>query len=97
MCGIAGFVTLSPNGADHRVLRGMTEAIAHRGLDGSGFYSDAHALLGHRRLSIIDLSTGSQPMSNQDESRWIVYNGEIFNHAAVSLESRTKQDFLVRA
>jgi asparagine synthase (glutamine-hydrolysing) len=64
----------------------MTEAVAHRGPDGSGVFSDAHAFLGHQRLSIVDLSMGSQPMSNEDESLWIVYNGEIFNHAAIRPE-----------
>jgi asparagine synthase (glutamine-hydrolysing) len=64
----------------------MTGAIQHRGPDDSGFYVDNHAALGHRRLSIIDLSGGHQPMANEDESLWIVYNGEIFNHASVRPE-----------
>jgi len=64
----------------------MTERLAHRGPDDSGFFSDAHAFLGHRRLSIVDLATGRQPMCSEDGSRWIVYNGEIFNHAALRPE-----------
>lgn len=59
----------------------MTESIRHRGPDGEGYYSDAYASLGHRRLSIIDVSSGHQPMANETEDMWIVYNGEIYNHA----------------
>ena len=59
----------------------MTDVIAHRGPDASGFYVQGEVALGHRRLSIIDLAAGSQPMSNEDDSLWITYNGEIFNHA----------------
>jgi asparagine synthase (glutamine-hydrolysing) len=80
MCGIAGFVTLSPV-SDPGVLERMTRRIEHRGPDDSGFFSDGIAHLGHRRLSIVDLAAGHQPMSNETRSRWIVYNGEVFNHA----------------
>jgi asparagine synthase (glutamine-hydrolysing) len=59
----------------------MTDSIRHRGPDESGFYQDAWASLGHRRLSIIDLASGQQPMTNEDGSLQIVFNGEIFNHA----------------
>jgi asparagine synthase (glutamine-hydrolysing) len=59
----------------------MTDIISHRGPDDSGTFSDGRAFLGHRRLSIIDIKTGHQPMSNESGSSWIVYNGEIFNHA----------------
>lgn len=61
----------------------MTAAIAHRGPDGEGFFEDPFIALGHRRLSIVDLATGQQPMYNETGSMVIVYNGEIFNHAAV--------------
>jgi len=84
MCGIAGY--LSRRGEQSWpdfVLERMTASIGHRGPDDRGFYRDNHAALGHRRLSIIDLATGSQPMANEDESLWIVYNGEIFNHAGL--------------
>jgi asparagine synthase (glutamine-hydrolysing) len=81
MCGIAGFVSSLRDG--DAVLRRMTAAIAHRGPDDSGFWSDGTAFLGHRRLSIIDLAAGHQPMTNEDGSLWITYNGEIFNHAAL--------------
>ncbi|MCC6590944.1 MAG: asparagine synthase (glutamine-hydrolyzing) [Bryobacterales bacterium] len=90
MCGIAGFVsTNSPPGAE-RILRRMGDVIAHRGPDDSGYYSDTHAFLAHRRLSIVDLSTGHQPMANEDRTKWVIYNGEIFNHAELrpELEAR---------
>jgi asparagine synthase (glutamine-hydrolysing) len=61
----------------------MTTAIAHRGPDGYGVFTDPGVYLGHRRLSIIDVAAGSQPMANEDDSVWIVYNGEIFNHSDV--------------
>lgn len=86
MCGIAGFLTTAPNPEDHAILQRMTAVLAHRGPDDSGFFSDGQAFLGHRRLSIIDLTTGQQPLPNEDRSRWIIYNGEIFNHAALRPE-----------
>src|SRR5262245_46886042 len=83
MCGIAGFVTLDPSVTSAAVIERMTEPIRHRGPDDFGYYRDAHASLGFRRLAIIDLSGGHQPMANEDESCWIVFNGEIFNHASL--------------
>ena len=83
MCGIAGYVSATPVTGANSVLRKMTDAIAHRGPDDAGYYSDEHARLGHRRLSIIDLAAGHQPMTNEDSRLWIVYNGEIFNHSAI--------------
>jgi len=83
MCGIAGFVTRTPSTPPDSLLARMTDAIRHRGPDASGFYRDPFASLGHRRLSIIDVALGQQPMSNEDASLWITYNGEIFNHAAL--------------
>jgi asparagine synthase (glutamine-hydrolysing) len=80
MCGIAGFIS-SERAADPAIIHRMTDSIAHRGPDGSGFFQDDHAALGHRRLSIIDVAAGNQPMSNEDGRLQIIYNGEIFNHA----------------
>jgi len=91
MCGIAGFVSLKPHSYPDSVLVRMTEAIAHRGPDDTGAYRDTFAALGHRRLSIIDLSAaGHQPMTSESGDLWAVYNGEIFNHAAIreKLEAR---------
>lgn len=84
MCGIAGFVMRTESGEGARVLRRMTAQIAHRGPDADGFFSDRACHLGHRRLSIIDPALGAQPMFNEDERLVIVYNGEIYNHAALS-------------
>ena len=86
MCGIAGFVTRTPSFAPERVLREMTDVIRHRGPDAEGFYHDAHAALGHRRLSIIDVSSGQQPMFNETGDLCIIFNGEIFNHAQIRPE-----------
>jgi asparagine synthase (glutamine-hydrolysing) len=61
----------------------MTDVISHRGPDDCGYYHDEHAHLGHRRLSIVDVGGGHQPMPNETRSHWIVYNGEIFNHAEI--------------
>ena len=83
MCGIAGFVTVNPDSGRETVLRRMCDAIRHRGPDDDGFYHDSHAFLGQRRLSIIDLAGGHQPMSNESDSIWITYNGEIFNHTSI--------------
>src|SRR6516165_2836340 len=85
MCGIAGFVSRSDYGG-RRVLERMTGAIRHRGPDGEGVYAVAPAFLGHRRLSIIDVAGGAQPMENESGSLQIVYNGEIFNHASLRPE-----------
>lgn len=78
MCGITGFVGKT-DASSISILRPMTEVIAHRGPDDEGFYLDDHAALGFRRLSIIDLAAGHQPMCNEDGSVWIVFNGEIYN------------------
>ena len=84
MCGISGMVAsdrLAPD-AGQRVAR-MRDVIAHRGPDDAGEFVDDQAALGHRRLSIVDLAAGHQPLSNEDGTIWIVFNGEIYNHADV--------------
>jgi len=86
MCGIAGFVTTTAGVGSEAVLRSMTDRIRHRGPDDDGFYTDDHAFLGHRRLSIIDVAGGHQPMPNETGTIWFIYNGEIFNHAEVRPE-----------
>ena len=83
MCGITGFVTVTPGAGSEAVLRRMADRIAHRGPDDAGFYTGDHAFLGHRRLSIVDVAGGHQPMSNESGSLFIIYNGEIFNHAQI--------------
>lgn len=90
MCGIAGFLSTEPAGDRagewRKTLGRMTAAISHRGPDSEGFFADEHAFLGHRRLSIVDLSGGGQPMANETGRRHIIYNGEVFNHAALRPE-----------
>lgn len=78
MCGIAGFA--EKNNVDKETLQKMMDAIIHRGPDGSGKYVDDTVALGHRRLSIIDLEGGKQPMENEDGSMVCIFNGEIYNY-----------------
>jgi asparagine synthase (glutamine-hydrolysing) len=81
MCGIAGL--FSSRGVDREapdLARRMIEQVQHRGPDGFGYFNDAHVALAHARLSIIDLATGDQPIHNEDNSIWVVFNGEIFNY-----------------
>src|SRR5579864_8460146 len=86
MCGIAGFATTHPHSYADSVIERMTAAIAHRGPDGTGYYRQPQVAFGHRRLSIIDVAGGRQPMTNESGTQWIIYNGEVFNHAAVRPE-----------
>ena len=81
MCGICGKVNRDPNApVDESTIRRMAKALAHRGPDSEGFFVNDHVGLAHRRLAIIDLSPdATQPMSNEDGSIWIVFNGEIYN------------------
>jgi asparagine synthase (glutamine-hydrolysing) len=80
MCGILGFInTERTRPADEQIARAMAAAIIHRGPDDEGFYFKENVALGMRRLSIIDLATGRQPISNEDGSVWVVFNGEIYN------------------
>ena len=92
MCGIAGIVAAEPLSADDRQrLPRMRDVIAHRGPDDAGLYVDERAALGHRRLSIVDLAAGHQPLANEDGSVWIVFNGEIYNHADVRPRARERR------
>ena len=84
MCGIAGVLEFGRDArADSSALRNMCQIMAHRGPDDDGFYTDGPAGIGMRRLSIVDLATGHQPISNEDGSLWIVFNGEIYNHLSL--------------
>jgi len=84
MCGIAGKFNFDPtHPIDRARLVAMTTVVSHRGPDADGFYVGDSVGLGHRRLSIIDLSTGDQPLCNEDGSVWVVFNGEIYNFAEV--------------
>lgn len=90
MCGITGFVNKDANGIDRSILERMNAAIVHRGPDDDGFFVDETAALGMRRLSIIDVEGGQQPIHNGDQSKWIIFNGEIYNYQEIrdELEKR---------
>ena len=80
MCGIVGIVRNDKAEVDHDLVARMCSAIRHRGPDDDGFYFKASVGLGMRRLSIIDVKGGQQPIHNQDRTAWIVFNGEIYNY-----------------
>ena len=100
MCGIAGFAESSPRHSwgqhsdtanDHRaLLQGMCAAIRHRGPDDEGIHVAPGVGLGMRRLSIIDVATGHQPIHNEDRTVWVVFNGEIYNYAALRADLQSK-------
>src|SRR5262245_18217837 len=84
MCGIVGLVSLDPRDpVDPLRLARMRDALRHRGPDGEGLLTDSYVRLGHRRLAIVDVAGGQQPMANEDGCVWIVFNGEIYNHVAL--------------
>ena len=91
MCGIAGFV--STRKSKKRILKNMCDRIKHRGPDGEGYYVDDNVALGHRRLAIIDLSTGDQPMFNETKDIVIVFNGEIYNFKELRKKLEKKHTF----
>ncbi|MCX5879631.1 MAG: asparagine synthase (glutamine-hydrolyzing), partial [Deltaproteobacteria bacterium] len=87
MCGICGKIDLTGKAVPQALLRSMTESFAYRGPDDEGFFFEGPVGLGHRRLSIIDLSpSGRQPMSNEDQTLWLVFNGEIYDFAETRKE-----------
>src|SRR5438093_1553598 len=82
MCGIVGIVGLNPlEPVDETRLKIMRDVLRHRGPDGEGLWTEGSVGLGFRRLAIIDVEGGAQPMPNEDGSVWVVFNGEIYNHA----------------
>ncbi len=84
MCGIVGFV--NKDKSKKKIIKKMADRIIHRGPDAEGYYTDGDVALGHRRLSIIDLSNGAQPMYNDDKNIVIVFNGEIYNYIELTSE-----------
>src|SRR4028119_1299085 len=79
MCGIVGIVNADLRGVEPDVLARMNQAIVHRGPDEDGFYVNENVGMAMRRLAIIDLAGGQQPMHNPSKTAWIVFNGEIYN------------------
>jgi len=90
MCGIAGIYNFNSERIEESLLKKMSNLIKHRGPDGEGFYFDSNFGMAHRRLSIIDLKKGAQPIYNEDKSVVIVYNGEIYNHKIIRDELKLK-------
>lgn len=87
MCGIAGIFNYGGNKSiDHLLLQQMTAVLDHRGPDGQGFYYNSEIGLGHRRLAIVDVTGGAQPLFNEDRSVCVVFNGEIFNFRSLMSE-----------
>ena len=88
MCGICGTLQLTdgapPVGAG--LLRRMLDSLGHRGPDDEGMYCSGGVALGHKRLKIIDLTTGKQPLSNEDGTIWIIYNGEVYNYKELTTD-----------
>ena len=87
MCGFVGFIDENDQTYDHRAtIVAMANAIAHRGPDSEGYFSDGRAALGFRRLAIIDLAGANQPLYNENRSLVLVFNGEIYNYRALTAE-----------
>ena len=93
MCGIAGLLSLGEKRVSENEVAAMCDAMVHRGPDDAGYYAGDSVVLGMRRLSIIDLATGHQPVHNEDRSIWVVFNGEIYNFKSLrsSLERQGHQ------
>ena len=91
MCGICGIAKLNNDDQmDRTILERMNRRLDHRGPDGEGFFCAKSIMLGMRRLSIIDLATGDQPISNEDETVWVIQNGEIYNYRVIRAELEKK-------
>jgi len=87
MCGIAGIISKNNERSYAKEIQAMINSIAHRGPDDEGTYINDNVALGHRRLSILDISTaGHQPMTNKDKTLWLTYNGEIYNYLEIKKE-----------
>jgi len=84
VCGLSGFVSLNSRRADCAIVRRMSATLGHRGPDDEGYYVDGPVALGHRRLTIIDLATGRQPIANETGTVHAVLNGEIYNYRSLT-------------
>ncbi len=93
MCGIAGFIDKKKKDEKKKIIKEMCDYIKHRGPDGEGYYIDDKLALGHRRLSIVDIKLGTQPMFNEDKTIVIVFNGEIYNHEELRKKLERKHTF----
>ncbi|NIX76824.1 asparagine synthase (glutamine-hydrolyzing) [Microvirga terricola] len=86
MCGITGILHFGRDSQAPGRVRRMADSVVHRGPDSDGYWSDDDVALGFRRLAIVDIADGEQPMANEDKSVWIVFNGEIYNHRELRRE-----------
>lgn len=98
MCGICGIYDLRKEPrVDKNIIRHMNDTLIHRGPDDEGIFIDGRIGFGHRRLSIIDIGTGHQPMANEDETVWIVFNGEIYNFLELRKELEPRHSFKTKS
>jgi asparagine synthase (glutamine-hydrolysing) len=97
MCGISGFMYFDDAPVRESVIRAMSDIQRHRGPDAAGIHLGRGAALGHRRLSIIDLSSGQQPLANEDRSIWISFNGEIYNYMDLRADLESSHQFRTRS
>ena len=79
MCGFVGYKITEKRDNDGNIIKSMADTIVHRGPDDEGYYVDEGVALGFRRLSIIDIASGAQPMQNEDGTKVLVFNGEVYN------------------
>ena len=95
MCGIVGLISKDKD--KNKLIKDMTDRIVHRGPDAYGEYVDEYVALGHRRLSIIDLEGGNQPIYNEDKSILVIFNGEIYNYKDLRKELEDKHTFVTNS
>src|SRR5262245_37020427 len=97
MCGISGFMYFDFAPVVESVIQEMANVLRHRGPDEGGVHLGHGVALGHRRLSIIDLSSGRQPLSNEDGTIWITFNGEIYNYEDLNRGLKHSHSFRTRS
>ena len=90
MCGIAGYLAVDGSAPNRSLLKSMCDRLVHRGPDAYGSFFEGPVALGHRRLSIIDLDTGDQPVGNEDGSIQVIFNGEIYNYQEIRSDLQHK-------
>ena len=86
ICGIYAYGGVTDAESDRRDVQAMMDTLRHRGPDGEGLTQHGPATLGHRRLSIVDVAGGAQPLANEDDTVWVTYNGEIYNFSDLRSE-----------
>src|SRR5204862_887770 len=97
MCGISGFLYFDGAPVSRQIIQDMTDVMHHRGPDAQGIYVGPGVALGHRRLSIIDLSSGKQPLFNEDGTVSITFNGEIYNYLELRRDLESGHTFRTRS